>query len=120
MATLTRQKLLTAGLLGTYSSAAAGGDVVTNSDGKTFLHVKNGSGASINVTITAQQTSTEVNHYGTLTVSNVVVAVGAGAEKFIGPFPQTAYNNSSDQIAITYSAVTTVTIAAYYIEKQPI
>jgi len=120
MATLTRQQITSSGLAATYSSAAGGGDVVDNTDGKTWLHVKNASGSSINVTITAQVASAGFDGYGTLTVSNIVVAVAAGAEKFIGPFPRNAYNNSSNQLAISYSAVTSVTIAALYLDKQPI
>lgn len=114
MATLTRQKIVSSGLAASYGSAAAGGDVVDNSDGKTVLHVKNAGGGSINVTITAQDTSVDAAGYGTITVSNLVVAVPAGAERFIGPFPKRAFNNASKQIAITYSGVTSVTIAALY------
>jgi hypothetical protein len=120
MATLTRQQIVTAGLLATYSSAGVSGDVVDNRDGKTLLHVKNASAGAITVTITAQDTSTPVAGYGDLTVSDITVSVGAAAEKFIGPFPRNAYNNSSDQIAVSYSAVTSVTVAAVYIDKQPV
>lgn len=118
MATLSRQKILaaTTGLQATYAACAGGGDVVDNSDGKTFLHVKNGSGGALSVTVTAQNASTVVGGFGTLAVANVVVSVGAGAEKYIGPFPRQAYNNTSDQIAITYSGVTSLTIAAVYME----
>lgn len=116
MATLTRQKIVIGGLAHTTTAAAGGGDVVDNSDGKTFLLVTNGSGGSINVTVTAQVSSVNTATHGTLTVSNNVVAVAAGASKLIGPFPKQAYNNSSKQLAITYSSATSVTIAALYIE----
>lgn len=116
MATLTRQKIVIGGIAHTTAAAAVGGDVVDNSDGKTFLLVTNGGGSSINVTVTAQVASLNTATHGTLTVSSNVVAVAAGATKLIGPFPKQAYNNSSKQLAITYSGVTTVTVAALYIE----
>lgn len=116
MATLTRQKIVIGGLAHTTASAASGGDVVDNSDGKTFLLVTNGSGASINVTVTAQDTSLDTATHGTVTISDNVVAVAAGVTKLIGPFKKLAWNNSSKQLAISYSAVTTVTVAALYIE----
>ena len=116
MATLTRQKAVLTGLTPSYASCAGGGDVVDNSDGKTFLHVKNGSGGSITVTVTAQSTSLSTTTHGLLTVSNVAIAIGAGSERIIGPFPKQAYNNASKQLAITYSGVTSLTIAAFYIE----
>lgn len=116
MALLTRQKVVEAGLTPSYASAAAGGDTVDNSDGKTWLHVKNGGGSSVTVTITAQTVSTEDPKLGTLTKANVARAVAAGAEAIIGPFKKQAFNNGSQQIAITYSAVTSVTIAALTID----
>lgn len=116
MATLTRQKVVIGGLTPSYAACAAGGDVVTNDDGKTFLHVKNSSGGSLTVTVTAQSTSVNTGTHGTLTVSNVAIAIPAGQERMIGPFPKQAYNNSSKQLAITYSGVTSLTIAAVYIE----
>lgn len=116
MATLTRQKVVIGGLGYTTASAGGSGDVVDNSDGKTFLLVANGSGGSINVTVTAQVSSLNTATHGTLTVSSNVVAVAAGASKLIGPFPKQAFNNSSKQIAISYSSATSVTVAALYIE----
>jgi hypothetical protein len=116
MATLVRQKVVIGGLTPSYGAAAGGGDVVDNSDGKTFLHVKNGSGGSITVTVTAQETSLATGTHGTLAVSNVAIAIAAGQERMIGPFPKQAYNNSSKQLAISYSGVTSLTIAALYIE----
>lgn len=112
MATLSRFTLARAGIAITYASAAGGGDVVDNADGKTLLHVKNGSGGSINVTVTAQTTSISVPQ-GEAEVSNKVIAVAAGAEKIIGPFEAAWFNNASGQLAITYSSATTVTIATY-------
>jgi hypothetical protein len=116
MATLTRQKVIQSGLTPSYASAGGSGDVVDNSDGRTFLHVKNDGGGSINVTVTAQVSSLATAGHGTLTVSNNVVAVPAGQNRMIGPFPKQAFNNASKQLAISYSGTTSVTIAALYIE----
>lgn len=114
MATITRQNLAEAGLTATYGAAAGGGDQVDNADGRTFLHVKNGGGSSINVTVAEQITGTTVDDpsLGTLTKASVVKAVAAGAEAFIGPFKKQAFNDDNNMLQITYSAVTSVTIAA--------
>lgn len=100
-----------AGLNATYVAAAGGGDVAPN-DGRTVLHVKNGGGGSINVTVTANAATVQDPNKGTLTKPNVVVAVPNGQERFIGPFPPAAFNDANGNVPITYSGVTTVTIAA--------
>lgn len=116
MATLSRQKVIIGGLTPSYASAAGGGDVVDNSDGKTFLHVKNGSGGSITVTVTPQNPNVNTGSHGPAVVATVAIAIGAGSERMIGPFAKQAFNNSSKQLVITYSGVTSLTIAALYIE----
>ena len=115
MATLTSQEISEAGVVATYAAATADGDVVAN-EGTIFLHVKNGGGSEITVTITAQTTSVDSPLYGELTKANASKAIAGSAEAFIGPFQINAYNNTDEQIAITYTAVTSVTIAALYLE----
>ena len=105
MALLTVQSADLDGLAASYDSAAGGGDTFVN-DGNTQLHVKNGSGAPITVTVTA----TVACNHGSLHDS--VTSVGAGAEAFIGEFERERFNNSAGQCAITYSGVTSLTIAA--------
>lgn len=107
MAALTIQNLAKTGVVITYGAAAGGGDEFAN-NGKTFLHVKNGGGSSINVTIASQVTDPEP---GTA-ASNIVIAVANGAEKMIGPFNQNGYNDVDGNVQVTYSAVTSVTVAA--------
>lgn len=105
MAALTVQDVTAAGVTPSYVAASAGGDTFVN-NGKTILHIKNGGGSSINVTITRAKTcSFGFSH-------DVVVAVGAGSEKMIGPFPAEQFNNDSGLVAVAYSAVTSVTVAA--------
>lgn len=84
-------------------SANSGGDYFTN-NGKTLLYVNNGSGASINVTIDSpNQCSQGYTH-------DLIVAVGAGASKFIGVLSQTQYNDSNGRVNLTYSSVTSITV----------
>lgn len=100
------------GLAPAYGAAPAGGNAVPG-DGETFIHVKNGGAGSINVTVVTG---------GTLMgepVSDKVLAIGAGAERLIGPFPPVLYNQPTGaaqhagQVTIDYSGVTSVTVAAF-------
>lgn len=116
MATIARQKVINTGLEVAYSNCAGGGDVADNSDGKTFLHVKNASVGDITVTVTPQNPNVNTGTHGAAVVATVAVVVTAGEQRLIGPFPKQAFNNSSKQLVITYSGVTTLTIAALYIE----
>lgn len=107
MATLATQVVKRAGVIPSYSACAGGGDRFTP-DGSTFLHVKNASGGSLNVTVAATKVPAD-----SLAVGNLVVAVGAGAEKMIGPFPPDIFfaTDGSGLADITYSGVTSLTIA---------
>ena len=117
MAALTVQNIAPAGLEATYSAANSSETMAIDGNERHFLHVKNGGGGSINVTVTAVQTSTKKQGVGTLTISNQVVAVGAAAEKFIGPFSN-AYRNTSSNVAIAYSGTSSVTAAALKLPAQ--
>ena len=114
MAELTLYQITEAGSAVTYASATAEGDTVDNG-GSTFLHIKNGNASTRTVTITAQTTSVDSSIYGDLTKANASIVVGAGAESVIGPFKTSSFNNADGEIAITYSAVTDLTIVAFYI-----
>lgn len=118
MATLTVQNLVkSSSLAANYAAAAVGGDVMPN-DGNTILHFKNASAGSITVTAAAVDTSRDFGvSFGPYTRANVAVAIGAGAEAFIGPFPRIAFNNSSGQVALTYSGVTSLTVAALKVPR---
>lgn len=100
-----------AGITHATSAAHVDGNKFANT-GTEVLMVINGSGVSIDVTIQTQKT---ING---LAVSDRVVAVGAGVTKFIGNFqPLDLWNVAggadNGQIYIDYSAVTTITVAAY-------
>jgi len=114
MAELTVQQVTEAGGAATYVSATEGGDTADN-NGNMFLHIKNGSGGEITVTIAALTTSVDSGMYGDLTKANATIAIAGGAEAFIGGFAPAAFNNGNGEIAITYSEVTSLTIAALYV-----
>lgn len=81
----------------------ATGDVWANT-GKEFVVIKNGSGSPINVTLKFQVTVDGV------APTDPVVAIAAGAQKLIGPFPVGIYNDASGLAKVTCSAVTSVTL----------
>lgn len=106
MAALTPQFVSIAGTAPTYAAAGAGGDTVPSGE-RTWLHVKNGSASPITVTVTTPGT------YSGLAIADVSVSVPATTgERLIGPLPSNLFGNTVD---VAYSAVTTVTVAAFQI-----
>lgn len=106
MATLTTQSIDLDGVAPTYASAAGGGDKMRPGD-HNFLHVKNGDGSPITVTLITPGTSEG------LAIADQTVTVAATGEQMIRVTPE-RYRNPSDGLAsITYSAVTSVTVAAF-------
>ena len=114
MAELTVQQITETGAAATYVAATAEGDTADN-NGNMFLHIKNGGGGAITATITALTTSVDSGVYGDLTKANATIEVAAETEAFIGGFAPAAFNDGNGEIAITYSGVTSVTIAALYV-----
>lgn len=111
MATLTVQNIAKTGLNPVYGAVALSDTFLNVGDERNYLHVKNGSGASINVTVVAQKTQVKVPGVGQLTIANQIVAVPAGQERIIGPFSE-AFNDANGMVVVNYSAITTVTAAA--------
>jgi hypothetical protein len=103
---LSVQPVVRTGLAVSYAAADGTDQNAVPNDGRTILHVKNGGGSSINVTI---DTPGSVDG---LAVGNLVVAVPAGAERFIGPFPTNIYSQADGNLYVDWSAVTSVTVAA--------
>lgn len=103
--TLTVQEISRSGLNPSYTAAVADGHKIENT-GREFVHVKNASGASVNVTI---QTPGTVDG---LAVADRVVAVPASEERMIGPFAPSDYNQDDDEVYVDYSATSSVTAAA--------
>lgn len=104
MATLTAQVAVRAGVTMTTASAAGGGDQFANT-GREILYYKNASGGSITLTLAPAGVP------GGLSLATYTVAIAAGAEKLIGPFDTSLFNNSSGFVTMTYSGVTSLTVA---------
>jgi hypothetical protein len=105
MATLTVQAITLAGTTPSYTGAGTSGDEFTNPDGKAFLHVKNGGGSQITVTINSQVPCNYGHDH------DITVQVSAGGEKLIGPFGPGRFNDTSGKVQVTYSSTTSVTVA---------
>lgn len=105
MATLTTKTIAVTGTDPTFVAASAGGDAVQPHHSG-FLHVRNGSGASVTVTVAVPGTT----KFGQAE-PDVPVVVPAGTDRLIGPL---SYDlaDSTDLVHVTYSAVTSVTVAA--------
>jgi len=109
MALLTTQSIVRAGLNPMASSACtAGGDTVRVSD-RTFLLFKNADASPKTITIGVSGNTI----YGQANPQNAVI-VAAGNTALIGPIDSTFLTPSTTPgtAAITYSAVTSCTIAA--------
>lgn len=103
MALLTHQAPKLSGTAVTYVAAAAGGDTLGHTrDG--VLRVKNGSAGSVTVTVVTPGNT----KYGQPD-PDIPVAVAAGAEVAIGPFPGDLAVDG--EVSVTYSAVASVTVA---------
>lgn len=101
---LTVQQIVLAGTVISAEAANVDGNYFVN-DGRTWLRVINGSAGSINVTINSQTLCDQGFDH------DQVVAVGAGVTKEIGPF-ETKRFNLNGYVHVTYSAVTSITVAA--------
>lgn len=108
MASLTTQSIRPVTGTGvTYSAATSGGgDTVLPNGNKTYIHVKNGSGSAVTVTVAVPG-----NAFNSQPNPDTAVSVGAGAEKFIPIGPEYA-DPTTGRATVTYSAVTSVTVAA--------
>lgn len=108
MATLATQTIRRSGLAPAYAAATAGGDEFTPTD-QTFLHVKNGSAGALTVTVV-----TPGNAIEDVAIADLAVSIPAAGERMIGPFPGGYFANSAigGRAAISYSGVTSLTIAA--------
>lgn len=102
---LTPQKFATLGLTASYVTPDAAG-VSLRSSGKQILHVKNASGASVTVTLKIGATIEGQ------AVTNPTATVGAGADKFFGPFnDHFDQPGGKDTVFADLSAVSGVTVA---------
>lgn len=106
MATLTVAQTTFAGVLIGAATAAGGGDKFLN-DGSARFYAKNGSGGSITVTVATP------GKPGGQTITPVAIVLAAGAEKFAGPFDPAYFNDATGFVNLTYSGVTSLTVAPF-------
>lgn len=102
---LTVQEITRSGLDPAYTAANGDGHTISNDGSRTFVHVQNGGGSPITVTLTTTITVGDDD----LAVADPTVSVPAGEDRMIGPFPQSEYSSS---LTVTFSDVTSVTVAA--------
>lgn len=88
----------------TYEAANALGNSYGPRDGR-LAHVKNGSGASITLTITTPGT------VDGLAIADRTATITAGTDQFIALGIGSAYVQSDGSVWLDYSAVTSVTVA---------
>lgn len=117
MAAIAVQNLSRTGLAPAYTAVSASDTVAVETGERTFLHVKNGSGAAINVTLVAVMTAVRVAGVGNVPIANQVVAVPANSDRMIGPIPP-AFVNSDGNATVNFSAQATVTAAAIYMGQD--
>ncbi len=108
MATIAVTTVSTAGVAPpTFVAANAGGDQFSN-NGKTLYEVKNGSGSPITVTFVRQKTCDQ----GVLHTTTVSVPATTG-DRIVGPFDASIFNDANGFVQVTYSGVTSLTVAAF-------
>jgi hypothetical protein len=104
----------------TYGSAAALTLAAADAAGNTFkqtrngllVFVRNGGGSSITVTIAPVATAKPADsELPAITVPSITLAVAAAATAVLGPFP-TSHVDTSGDVNVTYSGVTSVTVGA--------
>lgn len=106
MALLTVNKAKVTGQAVAYVAAAAGGDTFPRNSAFQELRVKNGSASPVTATLVIPGSTPEGQPW-----PDIPVAVAAGAETAI-LVPASAVDSSTGLCSVTYSAVTSVTVAA--------
>jgi hypothetical protein len=86
------------------ANAAASGDKFTN-DGKSLLVITNGDGSSHTCTLDDPNTPVPP---GSAANNDAVLTVAAGATKAFGPFPTSRFNDADGNVAMTWSATTSM------------
>lgn len=104
MALLATTAATLAGANPAFAAAAAGGDTMQYQP-NSFLHVRNASGGSITVTVVVPGNT----EFG-VAQPDPTVAVPAGADRIIR-LSQGLVDPATGLISVTYSAVTSVTVA---------
>ena len=123
MANLSIVKILEEGLVSSLATCSTSGDSFANS-GIEFLRIENThASAAYSITAVAQVTSVIHPNYGALTKSSVVKAITAGQTVYIGPFKQRGFNDSSENVQLTYltsggAAISTISSGAHGLKVE--
>ena len=114
MATLSTQTVTRAGVLPTYAAANGGGDAMaTGTD--MMLHIKNGAASTMTVTLAIPSGA---SGYPNVAYTSTAVVVPNASERMIGPVQSPVYMDPTTGLCtITYSAVTSVTVAAINLQE---
>lgn len=117
MALLTVQEVTPAGITPSYAAAAGGGDTFEPLRGQAYnLHVKNGGGSSVTVTV---DDPTSVGPTGAAAFNpDLAVSVPAGQERMILIDANRHQDPADDLVDITYSGVTSVTVAVFLARRS--
>ncbi len=108
MALLTVQNTKEGGAI-TFA-AVSSSDTFPN-DGKTIVILFNDNASPSTATVTAQDTTASGVGFGAVTKADAVQVIEADTCDVMGPFPVSAFNNASAQVAIGFSVTTDLTIA---------
>jgi hypothetical protein len=109
---LTAQLTTRAGITPTFTAAATDGFAIDNRLQDVLLYIKNAGASPVTVTIGPSKT------IDGRTLAAHTVTVANGSEKLVGPFPSDLYNKNelvtgiAKALVVTFSATTSVTIAA--------
>lgn len=106
MATLPYVQPTITGTSPAFAAAAGGGDKVAPND-RGYLHVRNGSGSPITVTVVIPGST-----YGQPNPDVAVSVPATTGERIIGPLTAAMADPADGLVAITYSGVTSLTVAA--------
>jgi hypothetical protein len=116
MAVLTVQTSAFTGINHTYTAADVAGDSFLNpDDNRTFLLYKNANVTARTLTIAGNATSKP--GFGDISAADMgetVTIPGSGTnggECMVGPFPAGRFNDTNGRVAVTYSAVTNLSVA---------
>jgi hypothetical protein len=109
VATLATVVINRAGVALTTAAATGGGDAMACGSGM-FLYINNGGGGSITVTLAVPAAIVATPN---LAITSPVITVANGTNKMIGPIVAQFFQDPTTGLCtITYSGVTTVTVAA--------
>lgn len=107
MAELTVQDVSkTTTLTPTFAAAASGGDTFEN-NGRVLVYAKNGNvGASRTITVNSLVNCSMGHDH------DITITVPASSEEMCGFFETNRFNNSSNQVSMTYDDEADITLAA--------